>query len=50
MIVRDSAYLKFAEYHNYRDCNIENFNKAALLAEKGYYVFRMEKNEQSTYN
>tara|TARA_Y100001935_G_C17311792_1_gene517213 strand:- start:23496 stop:24755 length:1260 start_codon:yes stop_codon:yes gene_type:complete len=53
MVVRDSAYLKFSDYHNYRDCDIKNFNEAALfLAEKGYYVFRMGKkmNKSLTIN
>ena len=50
LIVRDSAYLdryndkalRDFSYHNYRDCNIENFLIAAEeLANRGYYVFRM---------
>jgi putative glycosyltransferase (TIGR04372 family) len=44
MIIRDSAYLKNADYHNYRDVDISIFKEAALaLAEKGYWVFRMGK-------
>ena len=47
--VRDNAYLKdflpensTAEYHNYRDCDVQNFILAAEdLAERGYYVLRM---------
>ena len=50
LIVRDSAYLdrfkdqtlKDWSYHNYRDCDIDNFLQAAEeLANRGYYVFRM---------
>ena len=50
LFVRDSAYLSkyFPDrdwsYHNYRDCDIDNFRKAALfLADLGYYVIRMGK-------
>jgi putative glycosyltransferase (TIGR04372 family) len=44
MIIRDSAYLKNADYHNYRDVDINTLKEAALaLAEKGYWVFRMGK-------
>ena len=44
MIIRDSAYLKNADYHNYRDVDISTLKEAALaLAEKGYWVFRMGK-------
>ena len=46
--VRDSAYLKSTQpsvdwaYHNYRDCNVQNFIMAAEeLASRGYYVIRM---------
>lgn len=46
--VRDGSYLKESipwkswDYHNYRDCNIQNFILAALeLAKRGYYVIRM---------
>jgi putative glycosyltransferase (TIGR04372 family) len=47
LFVRDSAYLnkQFGggyEYHNYRDCNIQNYLLAAEeLASRGYYVIRM---------
>jgi len=50
LIVRDSAYLdryknqtlRDFSYHNYRDCDIDNFLLAAEeLANRGYYVFRM---------
>ena len=48
LIVRDSEYLKYHEpyknwdYHNYRDCNIENFKLVSdYLTSLGYYVFRM---------
>jgi putative glycosyltransferase (TIGR04372 family) len=44
LIARDSAYLKNADYHNYRDVYISTFKEAALaLAKKGYWVFRMGK-------
>jgi len=46
--VRDEAYLRQQlpwwdwSYHNYRNCNIENYSDAAIeLANKGFYVFRM---------
>ena len=55
--VRDSAYLdsNFKDfdfsYHNYRDCNIENFLLAAeTLADRGYYVLRMGKVVSSKLN
>ena len=48
LLGRDSAYLKSHEpsvdysYHDYRDCEIENFVMAAEeLAKRGYYVIRM---------
>jgi len=50
LIVRDSAYLdryknqtlRDFSYHDYRDCDIDNFLLAAEeLANRGYYVFRM---------
>lgn len=48
LIVRDSSYLKKSvpwtswDYHNYRDCDINNYILAAQkLAERGYYVIRM---------
>jgi putative glycosyltransferase (TIGR04372 family) len=52
LVVRDSAYksklqthIKSSwDYHNYRDCDIDTYNKVALeLAQKGYWVFRMGK-------
>ena len=50
--VRDNAYLDFQSanagarvdwsYHDYRNCDIKNYKKAAItLADLGYYVFRM---------
>lgn len=57
ILVRDSVYLsEFLSgsdwsYHDYRDCHIENFSKAALfLANKGYYVIRMGKAVSSTWD
>jgi putative glycosyltransferase (TIGR04372 family) len=50
LIVRDSAYLDTISlydqlemsYHNYRDCDIQNYVLAAKeLADRGYYVIRM---------
>jgi putative glycosyltransferase (TIGR04372 family) len=47
LIVRDSAYLDAHQpidwsYHNYRDCDIQNYILAAeALAARGYYVIRM---------
>lgn len=48
LFARDSAYLKkqypFMDwtYHNYRDCNIQDYLMAAEeLAKRGYYVLRM---------
>ena len=47
LAIRDSAYLdarpgKDWSYHNYRDCNIQNYVLAAeSLANLGYYVVRM---------
>ena len=44
LIARDSAYLKWSSYHNYRDSDINNYKLASLtLADKGYWVFRMGK-------
>lgn len=54
LIVRDDAYLKNElsinknnydwSYHNYRDCNIENYKEACeYLVNKGFKVFRMGK-------
>ena len=51
LYVRDSKYLteKFKDkdysYHNFRDCNIENFDLALdELTSRGYYVFRVGNN------
>lgn len=47
LLVRDSAYLEHRQtrdynYHNYRDCNIDNYVLASEeLAQRGYYVIRM---------
>ena len=46
LLVRDNAYLnQFSSgwsYHNYRDCNVQNYLLAAEeLAERGYFVIRM---------
>lgn len=48
LIVRDSAYLNRHQsngnwnYHNYRDCNIQNYILASeALADRGYFVIRM---------
>lgn len=48
LIVRDGEYLKKHEpqknwdYHNYRDCDINNFKLVSdYLTSLGYYVFRM---------
>ena len=47
LLVRDSSYLfmKFGpgyEYHNYRDCNVNNYMEAAEeLTKLGYYIVRM---------
>ena len=48
LIVRDGEYLKEHEpeknwdYHNYRDCDIKNFDLVSnYLTSLGYYVFRM---------
>ena len=50
LVVRDQFYLDTLndqvnwEYHNYRNCNIENYLLAAeSLADEGYYVLRMGK-------
>ncbi|NCX94748.1 MAG: TIGR04372 family glycosyltransferase, partial [Gammaproteobacteria bacterium] len=50
LLVRDAAYLNHHmpqqdwNYHNYRDADIDHYQKAALfLAERGYFVFRMGK-------
>jgi putative glycosyltransferase (TIGR04372 family) len=47
LLVRDSSYLftKFGpgyEYHNYRDCNVNNYLEAAEeLSKLGYFIVRM---------
>lgn len=48
LIVRDKAYLnnifkyKNWDYHNYRDCNIDNYIEGCeALTKLGYYIFRM---------
>jgi putative glycosyltransferase (TIGR04372 family) len=48
LAVRDSAYLdshmpmRAWDYHNYRDCDIQNYIQAAVeLADRGYFVVRM---------
>ncbi len=48
LIVRDQEYLKKKfpdrnyDYHNHRNCNIQNFKEAIKIAtDNGYYVFRM---------
>lgn len=42
LMVRDAAYLPHLTYHAYRDCDVDTYADAALmLAERGYYVFRM---------
>jgi putative glycosyltransferase (TIGR04372 family) len=42
LIVRDSAYLPESTYHNYRNCDIDNYVLAAEdLTRRGYYVVRM---------
>ena len=44
LMVRDAAYLPNLSYHAYRDCDVDTYADAALmLAERGYYVFRMGK-------
>ena len=50
LLMRDSGYLKTHmpdvdwSYHNYRDVDVNNYKKVAiLLAEKGYHVIRMGK-------
>jgi putative glycosyltransferase (TIGR04372 family) len=44
LMVRDAAYLPQLGYHSYRDCDVDTYEEAALmLAERGYYVFRMGK-------
>jgi len=56
LYVRDSAYLESVDpktdysYHNYRDCDIDNFNLVAeKLAKAGYYVIRMGAHVQNPF-
>jgi len=56
ILARDSTYLDqhLSEmnwaYHNFRDCNIDNFKKTALfLANNGYYVIRMGKSVKKPF-
>ncbi|PIO89903.1 MAG: glycosyltransferase, TIGR04372 family protein [Zetaproteobacteria bacterium CG06_land_8_20_14_3_00_59_53] len=48
LLVRDSSYLNRSapwrvwRYHNYRDCDVQNYVAASrALVERGYYVIRM---------
>jgi putative glycosyltransferase (TIGR04372 family) len=57
LIVRDSNYLeksvpwKSWSYHDYRDCNINNYCLAAQkLTESGYYVIRMGVEVKEPFN
>ncbi|MDP1574221.1 MAG: TIGR04372 family glycosyltransferase [Coxiellaceae bacterium] len=57
LLGRDSTYLsKYLPdgswaHHFYRDSDINNFSKAALfLAEQGYYVIRMGKSVEKSFN
>lgn len=51
LIVRDSSYLPWSSYHNYRDSDIDTYVKTTLaLAEKGYWVFRMGKKVHKPLN
>jgi putative glycosyltransferase (TIGR04372 family) len=44
LMVRDAAYLPQLGYHSYRDADVDDYEEAAMmLAERGYYVFRMGK-------
>jgi len=48
--IRDSSFLRNADYHNYRDSDIDTYEEAALaLAERGYWVFRMGKVVQKPF-
>ena len=56
LIVRDNKYLKDLQpsidysYHDYRNCNIENYRKAIMyLISKNYYVFRMGVNYKQKF-
>lgn len=57
LLGRDPRYLNVIKpgvdnsYHNHRNVNINNFQKAAkMLANKGYYVIRMGKYVQDPFN
>jgi putative glycosyltransferase (TIGR04372 family) len=57
LIVRDSAYLdqqiknRDWGYHNYRDCDIDNYKLASeYLTSVGYYVIRMGAIVKKTFN
>ena len=56
LIVRDAKYLKSrldfdTTYHNYRDCDIQNFKKGIkYLLDKGFFVFRMGKLQDKKLN
>lgn len=57
LLVRDNAYLKKQiknidwSYHNYRDCNIDNYFLAAdELTKRGYFVIRMGVEVNSYFN
>lgn len=56
LLVRDDAYMKKTfpdnniSHHEIRNVDIQNYKKAALyLAEKGYYVFRMGKHVEKSF-
>jgi putative glycosyltransferase (TIGR04372 family) len=57
LLVRDSAYLNMhlkninTRYHNYRDCNIENYILVSEeLTKRGYFVIRMGVKVNSIFN
>jgi putative glycosyltransferase (TIGR04372 family) len=57
LLVRDSAYLSSYkknvnwDYHNFRDCEINNYYLAAeSLTKKGYYVIRMGTKVKNAFN
>ena len=56
LIARDSRYLKNrmnfdTSYHDYRDCNIENFTQGIkYLLNKDFFVFRMGKLQKKKLN
>jgi putative glycosyltransferase (TIGR04372 family) len=56
LIVRDSAYLEQTnknlswQYHNYRDCDINNYKiTAEFLTKQGYFVIRMGANTNQLF-